>query len=82
MFPFPAPPLGRKPGCIEVGVPAVATSTKDFHRESVAYCRIRNAKPALMAPITLVSREDTNSPAEKNFMGLAKSLARQHKTPE
>jgi hypothetical protein len=47
---------------------------KDFHRDSVVYCRIRNAKPRLVAPITLVSREDSNSPAEKNFLELAKSL--------
>lgn len=61
------------------GVSVVPASMKDFHRESVVYCRIRNAKPALVAPITLVNRDDSNSPAEKNFMELAKSLARQYK---
>jgi hypothetical protein len=35
---------------------------KDFHRDSVVYCRIRIAKPRLVAPITLVSCEDPVSP--------------------
>ena len=61
------------------GVSVVPASMKDFHRESVVYCRIRNARPALIAPITLVSRDGSNSPAEKNFMDLAKKLARQYK---
>lgn len=64
------------------GVSVVPASMKDFHRESVVYCRILNARPALVAPITLVSREDSNSPAEKNFLELAKSFARQHKATE
>lgn len=62
-----------------VGISVVPASMKDFHRDSVVYCRIRNAKPRLVAPITLVSREDSNSPTEKNFLELAKSFARQHK---
>jgi DNA-binding transcriptional LysR family regulator len=62
-----------------VGISVVPASMKDFHRDSVVYCRIRNAKPRLVAPITLVSRADSNSPAEKNFLELAKSFARQHK---
>jgi DNA-binding transcriptional LysR family regulator len=62
-----------------VGISVVPASMKDFHRDSVVYCRIRNAKPRLVAPITLVSREDSNSPTEKNFLELSKSFARQHK---
>lgn len=61
------------------GISVVPASMKDFHRDSVVYCRIRNAKPRLVAPITLVSREDSTSPTEKNFLELAKSFARQHK---
>lgn len=64
------------------GVSVVPASMKNFHRESVVYCRIRNARPALVAPITLVSRDDSDSPAEKNFLDLAKSFARQHKAAE
>ena len=64
------------------GVSVVPASMKDFHRQSVVYCRIRNARPALMAPITLVSRQDGNSPAEKNFLDLAKALALQYKAED
>jgi hypothetical protein len=52
---------------------------KDFYRDSVVYCRIRNARPRLVAPITLVSREDRNSLTEANLLDLAKTFARQHK---
>lgn len=62
-----------------VGISVVPASMKNFHQGSVVYCRIRNARPRLVAPITLVSREDSNSPTEKNFLELAKSFARQHK---
>jgi DNA-binding transcriptional LysR family regulator len=61
------------------GISVVPASMKDFHRDSVVYCRIRNAKPRLVAPITLVSREDSVSPTETNFLELAKTFARQHK---
>ncbi|SFU80493.1 DNA-binding transcriptional regulator, LysR family [Polaromonas sp. YR568] len=62
------------------GISVVPASMKDFHRDSVVYCRIRNAKPRLVAPITLVSREDSVSPTETNFLELAKTFARQHKS--
>ncbi|HEY4318238.1 MAG TPA: LysR family transcriptional regulator [Herbaspirillum sp.] len=53
------------------GVSVVPASMKDFHRDSVVYCRIRDAKPALIAPLTLVSRVDMLSPTEQNFLALA-----------
>jgi DNA-binding transcriptional LysR family regulator len=61
------------------GVSVVPASMKDFHRESVVYCRIRGAKPRLVAPITLVSRDDSASPTETNFMELARTFARRHR---
>lgn len=61
------------------GISVVPASMKDFHRDSVVYCRIRDAKPALVAPITLVSRTASISPAEKNFLDLAKKITRQYK---
>ncbi|HEY4071797.1 MAG TPA: LysR substrate-binding domain-containing protein [Herbaspirillum sp.] len=59
------------------GVSVVPASMKDFHRDSVVYCRIRDAKPALIAPITLVSRADMLSPTEQNFLELAAKFKRQ-----
>jgi DNA-binding transcriptional LysR family regulator len=53
------------------GVSVVPASMKDFHRRSVVYCRIRDARPALIAPITLVSRADNLSPTMQNFLDLA-----------
>jgi len=61
------------------GISVVPASMKDFHRDSVVYCRIRDAKPALVAPITLVSRTASISPAEKNFLDLAKKITRRYK---
>lgn len=63
------------------GVSVVPGSMKDFHRDSVAYCRLRDAHPALVAPITLVNRTASISPAEKNFLDLAKKVTRQYKKP-
>lgn len=53
------------------GVSVVPASMKDFHRDSVVYCHIEDAKPALIAPITLVSRDDILTPAMENFLKLA-----------
>lgn len=61
------------------GISVVPASMKDFHRDSVVYCRVRDAQPALVAPITLVSRSASIAPAEHNFLELARKLARQHK---
>lgn len=61
------------------GISVVPASMKDFHRDSVVYCRLRDARPALVAPITLVSRSASISPAEKNFLELAKKFTRQYK---
>ncbi|WP_050479210.1 LysR family transcriptional regulator [Herbaspirillum rhizosphaerae] len=61
------------------GISVVPASMKNFHRDSVVYCRIRDARPALVAPITLVNRIASISPAEKNFLDLAKKFTRQYK---
>jgi len=61
------------------GISVVPASMKDFHRDSVVYCRIRDARPPLVAPITLVNRVASISPAEKNFLALAKKFTRQYK---
>lgn len=61
------------------GISVVPASMKNFHRDSVVYCRIRDARPALVAPITLVSRTASISPAEKNFLDLAQKFTRQYK---
>lgn len=61
------------------GISVVPASMKDFHRDSVVYCRIRDARPALVAPITLVSRTTSISPSEKNFLELVKKFTRQYK---
>ena len=61
------------------GISVVPASMKNFHRDSVVYCRIRDARPALVAPITLVNRIASISPAEKNFLELAKKFTRHYK---
>lgn len=54
-----------------VGISAVPASMQDFHRDSVVYCRIGGARPALVAPITLLHRQHEASPAAQNFLRLA-----------
>lgn len=62
-----------------VGISVVPASMKNFHRDSIVYCRMRDAKPALVAPITLVSRESGGLPTERNFIELAKKIRQQYK---
>ncbi|WP_232311016.1 LysR substrate-binding domain-containing protein [Herbaspirillum autotrophicum] len=62
-----------------VGISVVPASMKNFHRDSVVYCRMRDAKPALVAPITLVSRESGGLPVERNFLELAKKIQKEYK---
>ena len=58
------------------GVSIVPASMKDIHRDSVVYCRIRDARPRLLAPITLVCRS-FNPPAPlQNFIMLARELSK------
>lgn len=38
------------------GISVVPASMRNVHRESVVYCRIKDARPKLLAPITLVRR--------------------------
>lgn len=57
------------------GISVVPASMRDVHRESVVYCRIRDARPRLLAPITLVRRTFNPSTPLQNFVGLARELA-------
>lgn len=58
-----------------VGVSVVPASMKSFHRESVVYCRVKDARPALLAPINLVCRGGTGEPTQQNFLKLAREFA-------
>jgi len=57
------------------GISVVPASMRDVHRESVVYCRISDARPRLLAPITLVRRAFNPSTPLQNFIGLARELA-------
>lgn len=57
------------------GISVVPASMRDVHRESVVYCRIRDARPRLLAPITLVRRTFNPSAPLQNFISLARELA-------
>ncbi|KAF1022142.1 MAG: HTH-type transcriptional regulator BenM [Pseudomonas sp.] len=57
------------------GISVVPASMRDVHRESVVYCRITDARPRLLAPITLVRRTFNPSAPLQNFIGLARELA-------
>jgi DNA-binding transcriptional LysR family regulator len=54
-----------------IGVSVVPASLRGILHNKVVYCRILGAKPALVAPITLVCRADEESPTAKNFSRLA-----------
>jgi DNA-binding transcriptional LysR family regulator len=58
------------------GVSVVPASMRDIHRESVVYRRILGARPRLVAPLTLACRQDNESPAMRNFVVLARELAK------
>jgi DNA-binding transcriptional LysR family regulator len=53
-----------------IGISAVPASMRGFHADSVVYCRIRDADPALSAPLTLVTREDETMPAARHFLDM------------
>ena len=57
-----------------VGISIVPASMKDVHRQSVVYCPIREARPRLHAPITLVSRSFNPLPPLQNFIELSREL--------
>jgi DNA-binding transcriptional LysR family regulator len=54
------------------GVSIVPASMRDVHKESVVYCRIRDARPRLHAPITLVCRSFNQLPPLQNFIALSR----------
>ncbi|MBW4791866.1 LysR family transcriptional regulator [Pseudomonas tolaasii] len=56
------------------GISVVPASMRDVHRESVVYCRIKDARPRLLAPITLVRRTFNPSAPLQNFIALAREL--------
>ncbi len=56
------------------GISVVPASIRDVHRDSVVYCRIKDARPKLLAPITLVRRTFNPSAPLQNFIGLAREL--------
>lgn len=58
-----------------VGISVVPASMKSFHRESVVYCRVKDARPALLAPINLVCRGTPAGPTQQNFLKLAREFS-------
>ncbi|MGG2399396.1 LysR family transcriptional regulator [Pseudomonas sp. SH1-B] len=61
------------------GVSVVPASMRGFHEHSVAYCSIRDAKPRLVAPVTLVCREQHQSPQVVNFIALSRELGAEYR---
>ncbi|CAE6901092.1 MULTISPECIES: LysR family transcriptional regulator [Pseudomonas] len=61
------------------GVSVVPASMRGFHEHSVAYRSIRDARPRLVAPITLVCRELHQSPQVVNFIALARELGAEYR---
>lgn len=57
------------------GISVVPASMRHVHRESVVYCRMHDARPRLLAPITLVRRTFNPSAPLQNFIGLAREQA-------
>jgi DNA-binding transcriptional LysR family regulator len=53
------------------GVSVVPASMRGFHSASVVYCKIRDATPRLVAPITLVYARDADKPALTHFVEMA-----------
>jgi len=58
------------------GVSMVPASMRGFHAADVAYCRIGDAVPALVAPIHAVSRGADTRPTGHNLLALARQLAK------
>jgi DNA-binding transcriptional LysR family regulator len=57
------------------GVSAVPASMQGFHAENVVYCSIKDAPPALRAPLTLAWREEGVQPTVRHFIALAQAQA-------
>lgn len=54
------------------GVSAVPASMQGFHAGNVVYCSIKDAPPALSAPLTLAWREEGQRPTLRHFIELAR----------
>jgi DNA-binding transcriptional LysR family regulator len=54
------------------GVSAVPASMQGFHGENVVYCSIKDAPPALRAPLTLAWRDEGMRPTLRHFVELAR----------
>ncbi|MGX5221241.1 LysR substrate-binding domain-containing protein [Pseudomonas segetis] len=61
------------------GISVVPASMQGFHEGSVVYCRIRDAKPRLTAPVTLLCRSFNQSPPITHFIELAQQLSSQYR---
>lgn len=57
------------------GISVVPASMTGVHKDSVVYCPIANARPRLLAPITLVCRSFNQLPPLQNFIGLSRELS-------
>jgi DNA-binding transcriptional LysR family regulator len=57
------------------GISIVPASMKDIHRDSVVYCRLLDARPRLLAPLTLVCRSVNPLAPLQNFIALARELS-------
>ncbi|KIY42139.1 LysR substrate-binding domain-containing protein [Pseudomonas asiatica] len=57
------------------GISAVPASMTGLHDSSIVYCRIRDARPRLVAPVTLACRTFNPTPAQDNFVALARQMA-------
>jgi len=55
------------------GVSAVPASMQGFHADNVVYCAIKDAPPALSAPLTLAWREEGMRPTLRHFIELART---------
>lgn len=61
------------------GISVVPASMRGFHSESVVYCRIRDARPRLVAPITLIRSNEDKGPVQQNFITMAREFGRQYR---
>ena len=61
------------------GISVVPNSMRGFHEHSVAYRPIRDARPRLAAPITLLCRQEHQSPQTANFITLARQLGSEYR---
>lgn len=59
------------------GVSAVPASMQGFHAQSVVYCTIQDAPPALAAPLTMMWRDDGQRPPVGHMVALARRMSAQ-----